>query len=353
MDSFDFLTDLSLPTEHGEHEEHEEQERSHQPSRLPLKTMAFDYEFNESRVLSTIEDIFNNLVNEEFLEIMKRHTHESYYLRHRFTPNDESFCTSRGENANFLGEGVRWRIDGDLMIFIDKEVLAAQKGIMKMILKQLSTNFMTGKSIMNMSLPVEIFDRRSMLEAIADSYGFLATYATKIVAATDPIEQIKYVICAFMFIHATCPGIGKPFNPILGETYQARFGDLFVYLEQTSHHPPISALLIKNDQIEMSANVEVSVDMGLNTLNSFLVNWLQLRVSSTGSEYLIKLPDVAMDGIVYGDRLYRVANRGFVLETKQNIFGEFSVGKDKKRVYECKPKLQLSDIAGGIFKVKQ
>lgn len=31
----------------------------------------------------------------------------------------------------------------------------------------------------------------------------------------------------------------KPFNPIWGETFQAKIGDTNVYLEQTSHHPPI------------------------------------------------------------------------------------------------------------------
>jgi hypothetical protein len=33
----------------------------------------------------------------------------------------------------------------------------------------------------------------------------------------------------------------KPFNPILGETYQGNFDDgTEVYCEHTSHHPPIT-----------------------------------------------------------------------------------------------------------------
>lgn len=50
-----------------------------------------------------------------------------------------------------------------------------------MIIKQLGTNLMSGKSIMNMSLPVEIFDKRSMLDVIADSLGFISHYLTKAV----------------------------------------------------------------------------------------------------------------------------------------------------------------------------
>ena len=100
-----------------------------------------------------------------------------------------------------------------------------------------------------MSLPVEIFDKKSLLDAIADSYGFLPVFAEKIVSARDLTEQMKYVVCAVMFIHATNPNATKPFNPILGETYQGRLGHLTICIEQISHHPPISYLLVKNKDL--------------------------------------------------------------------------------------------------------
>ena len=34
----------------------------------------------------------------------------------------------------------------------------------------------------------------------------------------------------------------KPFNPILGETFQGWVNGCPVYAEQISHHPPISAI---------------------------------------------------------------------------------------------------------------
>jgi hypothetical protein len=55
-----------------------------------------------------------------------------------------------------------------------------------MVLKQVSTRIMQGKSVMNMSLPVEIFDKKSMLEVIADGYGFLPAYSERI-AKADPV----------------------------------------------------------------------------------------------------------------------------------------------------------------------
>lgn len=45
-----------------------------------------------------------------------------------------------------------------------------------MVIKQLGSNIMSGKSIMNMSLPVEIFDNRSILERVAMGFGYAAKF---------------------------------------------------------------------------------------------------------------------------------------------------------------------------------
>lgn len=85
--------------------------------------------------------------------MMKQKKHESYALRHRFSEDDEEIRTYVGDNKNFL-ENDKWQLKGDDFIFIDEEVLAAQKDILKMIIKQLGSNLLSGKSVMNMSLPV-------------------------------------------------------------------------------------------------------------------------------------------------------------------------------------------------------
>lgn len=67
---------------------------------------------------------------------------------------DESFDINKGEDKDFFKIGTRWKMENDQIKFIDKVVLAAQKDILKMVLKQISANIMAGKSIMSMSLPV-------------------------------------------------------------------------------------------------------------------------------------------------------------------------------------------------------
>ena len=43
--------------------------------------------------------------------------------------------------------------------------------------------------------------------------------------------------------------------------------------------------------------------------------------------------------------------RGFAYEKTNNIYCEWSIGKDKKKVYEYSHKLKNCDLAGGVFEV--
>lgn len=52
---------------------------------------------------------------------------------------------------------------------------------------------------------------------------------------------------AFVFLLSCDPKVSKPFNPILGETLQGSIGGIPFYMEQISHHPPITTFFMKND----------------------------------------------------------------------------------------------------------
>ena len=49
--------------------------------------------------------------------------------------------------------------------YIDKETINKQRGILTYLIKKVGSNLLSGKSIMNVSLPIYIFDYRSLLES--------------------------------------------------------------------------------------------------------------------------------------------------------------------------------------------
>lgn len=93
------------------------------------------------------------------------------------------------------------------------------------------------------------------------------------------------------------------------------------------------------------------VDMGLNSAYSKVSSYFTVKIPKSKTEYIIKLADVELGGVSFGDRTFRAVGRGFVYEKTNNIYCEWSVGKDKKKVYEYSHKLKNCDLAGGVFKV--
>jgi hypothetical protein len=220
-----------------------------------------------------------------------------------------------------------------------------------MILKKMGSNLMAGKSIMNMSLPVEIFDNISMLEVVANMMGFFPRFINDAVNASNPVEQMKYVALSYIFLTSSFPNAQKPFNPILGETFQGLLGGIPIFLEQTFHHPPISSIFMKTADFETYGNFDMHVDLGLNSAYSKISYYFTVKIPKSKTEYVIRLADVEMGGISFGERTLRLTGRGFVYEKVNDIYCEFSIGKDKKKVYEYNPKLKANDLGGGIFKV--
>jgi hypothetical protein len=61
----------------------------------------------------------------------------------------------------------------------------------------------------------------------------------------DPLEKLKYSTAFAITKFHLSGGQLKPFNPILGETFQCKILQSEFYLEQTSHHPPICNFYVK------------------------------------------------------------------------------------------------------------
>ena len=55
------------------------------------------------------------------------------------------------------------------MLFINQKKIDDQKGVLKFVLSKIGKNIMSGKSILNISLPCDIFTAKSNLELLIQS----------------------------------------------------------------------------------------------------------------------------------------------------------------------------------------
>ena len=101
--------------------------------------------------------------------------------------------------------------------------------------------------LMSLSLPIRLFEPRSMLERITDWFAFAPILLKRAGNLKDKIEAFKYVICFSLSALFRSTQQLKPFNPMLGETYQSEWEEgSKMYLEHTCHTPPISHFYLKS-----------------------------------------------------------------------------------------------------------
>ncbi|KAF3858222.1 hypothetical protein F7725_011423 [Dissostichus mawsoni] len=100
-----------------------------------------------------------------------------------------------------------------------------------------------GMELSKIAMPVIFNEPLSFLQRLSEymEHTYLIHQAN---TATDSVERMKCVAAfAVSAVASQWDRIGKPFNPLLGETYELIRDDLgFRWVsEQVSHHPPVSA----------------------------------------------------------------------------------------------------------------
>jgi hypothetical protein len=79
-------------------------------------------------------------------------------------PNENEVITYPFEYHNMITEDFERTLGSEELIYKNKEVIEKQRAVVGYLMKKIGANLFTGKSIMNVSLPINIFDVRSLLE---------------------------------------------------------------------------------------------------------------------------------------------------------------------------------------------
>lgn len=185
------------------------------------------------------------------------------------------------------------------------EQVAAQRSILLDLIKSLGKNLLAAKNLTAVTLPVIVFEPRSYLQRLCDGWWSAPIFLKKAAETEDPVERFKlvitFVMCGF---HNTCAQL-KPFNPILGETYQARYEDgTTIFCEQSSHHPPVTnwQLFGPNNEFQVYGYGEWTAGFRGNTVIGHQKgpNYVSFG-DGTVIEY--SLPAMNVSGIIMGDRI--------------------------------------------------
>ena len=100
------------------------------------------------------------------------------------------------------------------------------------------------KELYRFTIPIVWNEPLSLLQRMAENMKYCNQLLDKAADCASSVERMKYV-AAFLVSGISIHNnrLSKPFNPLLGETYEyvCVENDFRVCCEQVSHHPPISA----------------------------------------------------------------------------------------------------------------
>lgn len=232
------------------------------------------------------------------------------------------------------------------LVLVDPEIIKKFKGLVGEIISQVF-KAIVGKPI---SLPVKIFEPKSTLSRICEYWSFAPLFLNKAAQEENNLRRFKTVI-AFAVAGLYIPVKQlKPFNPLLGETFQGEFIDdgSKIYCEHVSHHPTVSSFYLrgKDQRYHLTASFEFVTNSSASPFNP------AIKISQKGP-VKICFNNSQKDTIEYNMPVVKLNNTGseknrssywiddmIFIDKKNNLKAFISFGKDDKYVH---------GFSGGIF----
>lgn len=215
---------------------------------------------------------------------------------------------------------------------VDKATLDNQKGLVGEMIKKIMQSIAEGRGIVGVSLPCRIFEPRSLLERIVDWWGFAPNFLNKAATSQDPVLRMKFIIAfSIAGLYVSVSQV-KPFNPLLGETYQAAFPDgTAIYCEHTNHHPPISNFLIVAKNYRFYGRYEYIAKPN-TTFNELKMFQEGPNIVEFGKDDKVEfnLPGGKLTGLMAGDRVIKWHGIMKFIDKKNSLKAILKIGSDKK-----------------------
>jgi len=150
------------------------------------------------------------------------------------------------------------------------------------------------------TLPVLIFEPMSMLQKMAElmEYSYLLDLADE---CEDPYMRLVYASSFFISIYYAIQRTWKPFNPILGETYEmVNHGGITFIAEQVSHHPPVGAGHAENDHFVYDITSKVKTKFLGNSLEVYPLGRTRVTLKRDGVILDLVPPPTKVSNLIFG-----------------------------------------------------
>ena len=227
----------------------------------------------------------------------------------------------------------------------------------KWLIKKFGANLIQGRSVLSISLPVILFDKRTLHECLAYEIRAAPYFLTHAAYCTDIFERLKWITC---FLISTCPIDViqiKPFNPIIGETFQVRMGNLNFYIEHTVNHPITANFygIADNNLYKIYGYMITDASTGPTTISAAKLGRFFIQFQDY-SKYEIRLPGVLVQGTTMGERLFNYVDKCLAIDHTNGYCSYITMNPDAlgffKSIFSNKQISPPDTFRGMIVKLK-
>ncbi|XP_074592808.1 oxysterol-binding protein-related protein 3C-like [Curcuma longa] len=150
------------------------------------------------------------------------------------------------------------------------------------------------------TLPVIIFEPMTMIQKMAElmEYSHLLDLADK---CEDPYMRLVYSSSWAISVYYAYQRTWKPFNPILGETYEmVNHGGLTFISEQVSHHPPMGAAHAENEHFTYDITSKLKTKFLGNSVEVYPVGRTRVKLKKAGVILELVPPPTKVNNLIFG-----------------------------------------------------
>ncbi|GIX60763.1 oxysterol-binding protein [Babesia caballi] len=181
-----------------------------------------------------------------------------------------------------------------------------------------------GKDLSRISMPVCLNEPTTTLQRDCEVFEYCQLLDTA-AQLEDPVDRMAYVTLFSITPYGSTVGrTYKPFNPLLGETYEFTHRGFNFVGEQVSHHPPISAFHCSSEHFESYGSTQALVRLTgkaveVSIIGPFVVKLLR---GDTHEHYSLQRCYVVVHNIIIGKMWIETVGTAII----RNVTGgEFSV----------------------------
>lgn len=157
-----------------------------------------------------------------------------------------------------------------------------------------------GKDLSKISMPVIVNEPLSNTQKLIEFMEY-ADRLKKAASCQDEFLRLGYVMACSFLQNASCINrVKKPFNPLLGETYELITEDYTVISEQITHHPPITAYHIEAPEYQVDGNLLVIISFGIMGSTILLKGPHHVFLKPFGEKYSFKRQSGSLHNIMWG-----------------------------------------------------